>query len=168
LEASVSRRSASPTPHRGAIAKLDRLASLRSDALAEIPWREVLDLLEVLADSGFDKESAIAVARSFLDEVLAWDAWGLSDGAVAVLEAADGPLVEALLRMSWSTVKRRRARRKRGLKRGRRVAPELEDLVRATAVRVVPPPPPPSPVPLSDVEGPDNDSADVELSGGGL
>jgi hypothetical protein len=124
----------------------------------------VLDLLEALADEGFDKESAITVARAFLDEVLVWDAWGLSDGAVAVLEAADGPLVEALLRMSWSTVARRRARRKGGRKGGRRVAAELEELVRATAVHVVPPPPPPpSAVPLGDAEAPGIDSA-----GGGL
>lgn len=142
------------------------LSSLRSSVLSEIPWRDILGLLESLAAAGFEKDDSIGIARGFLDDVLTWDSWELSDGAKAVLEAADGPVIEALLHVAWSAVEvRRRRAQRQGKARGRSLSPEMEEVVRAAAVRVVPPPPPPSPVPVS---GSSVIAADIDSAGGGL
>ncbi len=89
---------------RPGTAETERLVRFRS-----LPWGEALQFLATAAEDGLDEDEAIAAAAWLFDASLAFDVAVPGPGGV-LLEAVDGPLIRAGLKLAWGVVKRRKAR----------------------------------------------------------
>lgn len=84
-------------------------------ALATLPWDEMIDLIEAAHEGGLDEDEAIQAAVELLDTMV--DLSMLGPAGVA-LELVDAAILGAMLRLAWATqdpeaVERRKARRAR-------------------------------------------------------
>jgi len=89
-------------------------------ALATLPWDEMVDLIEAAKEGGLDEDDAIQSAVELLDTMVDLSMLG---PAGAALELVDAAILGAMLRIAWATqdpeaVERRRKRRE--LRRARR------------------------------------------------
>ena len=67
----------------------------------QIPWNEVLETLDALAEAGWEKDAALDLVAKLLDDALPLDDLVPGPGGKA-LEAIDGPVLRAALGMLWS------------------------------------------------------------------
>jgi len=80
-----------------------------------IPWADVIDTLEALAEAGIERDEAIDMVAAMLDQAIPFDTL-VPGPAGAALEAIDGPVLRAGLRTAWTFVcdpDRRAARKAR-------------------------------------------------------
>tara|TARA_R110002012_G_C11589462_1_gene606101 strand:- start:352 stop:711 length:360 start_codon:yes stop_codon:yes gene_type:complete len=82
-------------------------------ALATLPWNEMVDLIEAAQEGGLDEDEAIQAAVELLDTMV--DLSMLGPAGVA-LELVDAAILGAMLRLAWATqdpeaVEKRKARR---------------------------------------------------------
>jgi len=82
------------------------------DILKNIPWNEVLETLDALAEAGWDKDAAIDLVAQLLDDALPLDAWVPGAAGVA-LEAIDGPVLRAVLGLLWGLATSKKGRKGR-------------------------------------------------------
>ncbi len=98
-------------------------------ALATLPWDDMVDLIEAAHEGGLDEDAAIQTAVELLDTMVDLSMLG---PAGAALELVDAAILGAMLRLAWATqdgeaVERRKQRRaarrsKRALRREQRQA----------------------------------------------
>jgi hypothetical protein len=95
-------------------------------ALATLPWDEMVDLIEAAQEGGLDEDEAIQAAVELLDTMVDLSMLG---PAGAALELVDAAILGAMLRLAWATqsaeaVAERRERR--GRRRAKRKARRAE------------------------------------------
>jgi len=84
-----------------------------------VPWADIIDALEALAEAGIERDQAIDMIASMLDQAIPFDTL-VPGPAGAALEAIDGPVLRAGLRAAWAFVSdedKRSARRARRAER---------------------------------------------------
>lgn len=89
--------------------------SVQSDRLLrfrELPWADALAFMSEAVEDGLDAEEAIEAAAMLFDLALAFEA-AVPGPAGAFLEAVDGPLIRAGLRLAWKVAQRRQRRQQR-------------------------------------------------------
>jgi hypothetical protein len=80
--------------------------------LKNIPWNEVLETLDALAEAGWDKDAAIELVAQLLDDALPLDTW-VPGPAGEALEAIDGPVLRSVLGLLWSLATNKQGRKAR-------------------------------------------------------
>ena len=88
----------------------------------DLPWEDIIDALDDLAEAGVDEDTAIQTVATIIDYALPMPA--LVPGAVGVvLEAVDGPVIQAVLRLAWSLAQNKDQRQaRRAARQARRLA----------------------------------------------
>jgi len=98
--------------------------------LKNIPWDEVLETLDALAEAGWDKDAAIALVAQLLDDALPLDAW-VPGAAGEALEAIDGPILRAVLGLLWKLATNKKARKVRKAVRIQKLQAKAAELAAA-------------------------------------
>lgn len=68
----------------------------------KVPWRRILPHLRELFDAGWNKQEAIDHVADLLDAILVFPVL-VPGPAGAALEAVDGTIIKAGLRLAWET-----------------------------------------------------------------
>jgi len=100
--------------------------------LKNIPWDEVLETLDALAEAGWDKDAAIDLVAQLLDDALPLDAW-VPGPAGEALEAIDGPVLRAVLGLLWKLASNKKARKVRKAVRIQKLQAKAAELAAAKA-----------------------------------
>ena len=100
--------------------------------LKNIPWDEVLETLDALAEAGWDKDAAIDLVAQLLDDALPLDAWVPGAAGVA-LEAIDGPVLRAVLGLLWGLATNKKGRKGRKAIRIQKLQAKAAELAAARA-----------------------------------
>ena len=92
------------------------MSSKKTTILNSIPWDEVLETLDALAEAGWDKDTALDMVANLLDEALPLD--DLVPGPAGdALEAIDGPVLRATLGLLWALATKKKGREARKARR---------------------------------------------------
>ena len=86
------------------------------DILKHVPWDDVLETLDALAEAGWEKDAALDLVAGLLDKALPLDVF-VPGPAGAALEAIDGPVLRAALGLIWTLAANRKGREARKAKR---------------------------------------------------
>ena len=100
--------------------------------LKNIPWDEVLETLDALAEAGWEKDAALDLVADLLDQALPLDTW-IDGPAGAALEAIDGPVLRATLGLLWALATKKRGRQARKAKRLLKLQAKAAELAAAPA-----------------------------------
>ena len=88
------------------------MTAKKFDILKLVPWDEVLETLDALAEAGWEKDAALDLVASLLDKALPLDALVPGPAGIA-LEAIDGPVLRAVLGLLWSLATKQKGRKTR-------------------------------------------------------
>ena len=100
--------------------------------LKNLPWDEILETLDTLAEAGWDKDAAIELVAQLLDDALPLDTW-VPGPAGAALEAIDGPVLRAVLGLLWSLATSKKGRTARKAIRIQKLQAKAAELAAAKA-----------------------------------
>jgi hypothetical protein len=100
--------------------------------LKNLPWDEILETLDALAEAGWDKDAAIELVAQLLDDALPMDTW-VPGPAGAALEAIDGPVLRAVLGLLWSLATNKKGRTARKALRIQKLQAMAAELAAAKA-----------------------------------
>ncbi len=98
--------------------------------LKNIPWDEVLETLDALAEAGWDKDAAIELVAQLLDDALPLDTW-VPGAAGEALEAIDGPVLRAVLGLLWTLATNKKGRKARKAVRIKKLQAKAVELAAA-------------------------------------
>ena len=97
-----------------------------------VPWDDVLETLDALAEAGWDKDAAIDLVAGLLDKALPLDTLIPGPAGVA-LEAIDGPILRAALGLLWSLATHKKSREARKVIRVQKLQAKAAELAAAKA-----------------------------------
>ena len=108
------------------------MTTKKIDLLKFVPWDDVLETLDALAEAGWEKDAALDLVASLLDKALPLDTLIPGPAGVA-LEAIDGPVLRATLGLLWTLAANRKSREARKVVRVRRLQAKAAELAAAKA-----------------------------------
>ena len=88
------------------------MTAKKIDILKFVPWDDVLETLDALAEAGWEKDAALDLVANLLDKALPLDALIPGPAGIA-LEAIDGPVLRAVLGLLWSLATKQKGRQAR-------------------------------------------------------
>jgi hypothetical protein len=104
----------------------------KSALLDLIPWDDVLETLDALAEAGWEKDAALDLVASLLDKALPLDTLIPGPAGVA-LEAIDGPVLRATLGLLWNLATHKKGREARKVVRIHKLQAKAAELAAAKA-----------------------------------
>ena len=102
------------------------------DLMKFVPWDDVLETLDALAEAGWEKGAALDLVAGLLDKALPLNTLIPGPAGIA-LEAIDGPVLRAVLGLLWGLATKQKGRKARKAIRIQKLQAKAAELAAAHA-----------------------------------